>query len=217
MDSKKIMIGHFRVGKTDGVSLEISKRKKMLEKMGHKVYLLSGPRQVGADFVIDELEVDEPRIAKLRENTITKFEDYEDEEEMKKELYAIHDSIKKQLRKIFEENNFDVIYIHNMLSLAIHIPATMALVQLIKELEIPCVAINHDFYWEGDIRTNPTFPFVKELIEKYFVPKLPNVMHGTINTLNHKKLLEERKIKAVVNYDVFDFSQDPWVKDGYNS
>ena len=38
---KKIAIVHYRVGRTDGVSLEIEKRKAILEELGHEVKHIS--------------------------------------------------------------------------------------------------------------------------------------------------------------------------------
>jgi hypothetical protein len=39
---KTIGIFHYQVGRTDGVSLEIAKWKRVLEEMGHTVYLCAG-------------------------------------------------------------------------------------------------------------------------------------------------------------------------------
>ena len=48
----RIGICHFRVGLTDGVSLEIEKWKDVLEKIGHKVYLLAGEApDIGATII----------------------------------------------------------------------------------------------------------------------------------------------------------------------
>jgi len=38
----KIGLMHFRVGETDGVSLEMFKWKVVLERMGHTVFLIAG-------------------------------------------------------------------------------------------------------------------------------------------------------------------------------
>ncbi|MFP4364232.1 MAG: glycosyltransferase [Spirochaetia bacterium] len=211
-----ILITHFRVGRTDGVSLEIEKRKHLLQEMGHQVSLLSGPLQNGANYIIQELEFDVPEYIKLRKNSITKFEDYESEEELLAHIHGVKDVIKTQLKQILEENNFDMIFAHNILSLAIHMPATLAFVELITEMKIPCMAIDHDFYWEGDITTIPQFDSIGDLLKKYFVPDLPNVRHATINTLNEKHLAEEG-VEADVNYDVFAFDQPAWQPDDFNA
>ena len=69
----KIAIVHYRVGRTDGVSLEIDKRKSILQMLGHQVKLISGPIQNGSDFIIDELEFDLPKIREIKENSFKYF------------------------------------------------------------------------------------------------------------------------------------------------
>ena len=87
--TKNIAIVHYRVGKTDGVSLEIKKRKKVLEDMGYSVKLISGPVQVDADYVIDELEFDVPQIVKLKNNAFKALIDYSDERELGETIEAV--------------------------------------------------------------------------------------------------------------------------------
>ena len=62
---KKVLICHYRVGWTDGVSLEIEKRAQVLEDSGWKVSLLAGPNSQGADYTIDEMDFDRPEIRKI--------------------------------------------------------------------------------------------------------------------------------------------------------
>ena len=56
LSGKKILIIHFRVGRTDGVSIEIDAWKEILIKTGAIVKLCSGPVNEGADYVISNLE-----------------------------------------------------------------------------------------------------------------------------------------------------------------
>ena len=64
---RKVLLCHYRVGRTDGVSLEIEKRKTMLRSLGYEPITLSGPLNNGADHVIDELEFDYPDIHRIKE------------------------------------------------------------------------------------------------------------------------------------------------------
>ena len=73
MSHKNIGIVHYRIGRTDGVSLEIEKRKQILQRLGHTVKLISGPIQCGADFVIDELEFDSDEVKTIKENSFKYF------------------------------------------------------------------------------------------------------------------------------------------------
>ena len=71
---KKIAICHYRVGGTDGVSLEIEKRKEILERHGYTVKLIAGERSQGADFTIKELEWDNGIVPIIKENGFTSYE-----------------------------------------------------------------------------------------------------------------------------------------------
>ena len=64
--AKKIAIVHYRAGRTDGVSLEIEKRKRILQDLGHDVHIVSGPLHNHSDFVIEELEFDAPEIRAIK-------------------------------------------------------------------------------------------------------------------------------------------------------
>jgi mannosylglucosylglycerate synthase len=215
LESKKILIIHFRVGKTDGVSLEIEKRKLLLQEMGHEVDLLAGNRHYGADFVIPDLEFDTDEFITLRKNCIRRFEDYRDVDALKAHLYAAEERIFRDFDRIFAREEFDLVFVHNVFSLAIHIPATMALFNIIKHYRLPCVSVNHDFYWEGDITTRPQFPFIEDILNQYYIPTLPYIRHVTINTLNVDRL-KSMGIDCFVNFDVLDFEQQPWGRDEFN-
>ncbi|MCK5196780.1 MAG: hypothetical protein KAR21_00430 [Spirochaetales bacterium] len=70
---KRVLICHYRVGRTDGVSLEITKRVSVLEEMGWEVYLLAGPGSDGADFIISELDFDRTEVRKIAEELIQRL------------------------------------------------------------------------------------------------------------------------------------------------
>ena len=101
--SKKIAICHYRVGGTDGVSLEIEKRKQILEKYGCDVKLIAGHRSRGADFVIKELEWDDGVVPIIRENGFLHFNRNDlDANELKRKMTKISNIIKDRLIEIQE-------------------------------------------------------------------------------------------------------------------
>lgn len=50
-----IALIHYRVGETDGVSLEMDKWKKVLEKQGHNVMYIAGSQGTSKAIIIPEL------------------------------------------------------------------------------------------------------------------------------------------------------------------
>lgn len=176
---------------------------------------MAGNRNHGADFVISDLEFDTEEFITLRKNCIVRFEDYNDEEALKTHIFTARDRIFAELEQIFAKEQFDLVFVHNVFSLAIHIPATMALLDILKHHRVPCISVNHDFYWEGDITTIPQFPFIEDILDEYFLPNLPYIKHITINTLNVQRL-RQKGIEPFVNFDVLDFEQKTWGRDHFN-
>jgi glycosyltransferase involved in cell wall biosynthesis len=213
---QRILIVHYRIGGTDGVSLEVEKRRKALEQMGCEVRLLSGPLQNGADFVIPELEYDRDPIAALRKNTVEERNDFASEKELEHTIHAHAESIGRQLEEIFAGRSFDAVYVHNMLSMAVNLPASIALVRCLRSRAIPCVCVHHDFYWEGDFTTRPRYTFVQELIDEYLMPRGVQFRHVVINSINRRTMEDRLGIRPEVNYDVFDFEAASFERDAYN-
>lgn len=213
-----IGICHYRIGKTDGVSLEIYKRKKALERMGYRVKLIAGPRSLGADYVIDELEFDDPRILKIKENAFFKFKDFKSTEEFKAYLFKYANLIKQKFLQIHQKEHFAYLFLHNIFTHGRHIAAAKSFSEVAQETKIQVIAVNHDFHWVGSYKNiyKPQIPWVKQYLKKYVPPKLPQIRHAVINSLNQEALEERIGVKALIFPDTFDFDQKSWVKDNYN-
>jgi len=219
VDRKKVVFVHYRVGLTDGVSLEIEKRRQILEEMGCNVKLVSGPRQNGADFIIDDLEFDTPVIRDIKENC---FKNFNRATLDSGNLMAMIDEVSKRIEEAFlayhHKEKFDVIFLHNMFSLGLHISAASAFARIARKLNIPVIATHHDFYWERKDYLEPVNDKVAEYLETYVPPaKIDNIKHICINSLAQAELKRRKGINAVVIPDVFDFKQKSWSPDKYNS
>jgi len=215
---KKIGICHYRIGKTDGVSLEISKRKKVLEKLGHTIKLISGPKQINADYIIPELEFDRKDILKIKENAFFEFEDYNSENDLLKDIYKTANIIKSKFLKIHQKEKFDCLILHNIFSHGRHIAAAKAFYDISQETNIKIIGFNHDFYFAGSYKDiyKPQTPGIKKYLKLYVPPKTNKIKHITINSINQKILLQKTGLKSIISPDVFDFKQKKWSKDSYN-
>ena len=90
--SKTIGIFHFQVGRTDGVSLEIDKWKRILEEMGHTVHLCAGDLGHRGRRDADRGNVPPPPGAeRLYHNTFVALDDYDGEAAYRAELYELAD------------------------------------------------------------------------------------------------------------------------------
>jgi glycosyltransferase involved in cell wall biosynthesis len=212
-----IGIVHYRVGRTDGVSLEIEKRRQILTDLGYNVILISGPLEAGADRVIPELEFDTPFIRAIKENSFAFFNHRSmSDKHLMEKIEFISSAITKQFLALHAEYRFSALLVHNIYSHGRHIAAASAFSRIAKQLGIPIIATNHDYYWERDEYQQSTSSLIEDYLQSYVPPALANVHHISINSLAAGQLKSSRKIDSTVLPDIFDFDQPMWQADSFN-
>jgi mannosylglucosylglycerate synthase len=211
-----IALAHFRVGETDGVSLEMDKWKIALEKMGHKVYMLAGSEGNCEAYVVPELHYKSEVNNKIVKNAYYKLEDYANEEGLKKEILDYAYKIQVGVEEFLKEYKIDILVPNNIWSLGWGLPAGIGIYNAIKKLGVKCVAHNHDFHWERVRYSNPTCDYVKELLLTAFPPDDSLIKYVTINELAKGELKSRRGMDATVVPNVFDFKAPLWRIDDYN-
>jgi hypothetical protein len=203
-------------GERDGVSLEIEKRRKMLEKLGHEVHYLSGydPRKDPHVHVIPEMDLKAKVIELSRDLFFYKKGNGEDIQEMlfNKQKALIY----RKARKIIGKLKPDFIFVHNVFSHAYNLPATVAILETLDEREIPTICVHHDFWFERKNFLNPKSKFIENIIS--FIPPKRNYInsHQVINSIAKKELFSRRGIRAELIGDYFDFSQKRPTLDNFN-
>ncbi len=213
----KIAIAHFRTGLTDGVSLEIDKRKKLLEEMGHSVVLISGTHSGHIDLHIPEFEYKKNEV--VADIQKLAFQP-EKNDELQQKVTTISERIEASLEEFLAKEQFEVIFIHNVFCLAVCLPGTLAFYNFLKNHpEIKAITIHHDFYWEPARAAASAFtvPFAQEILDKAFTPDLPNLTHTVINSLAQKELKNRKNIDSEVITDTFDFDQPLWTQNERNT
>ncbi len=174
----KVAIVHHRIGGLDGVSLEIAKRRRVLESLGHQVILISGPNQQGADYVLPDLAIPPPH----RRQRPTRLQ--------------------TALAAIQQRERFQFLFVHNIFSLGRHPQAARDILAFLDRWQGKTVAVNHDFYWEQPFGRQLTRQQRQALL-----PRRPYLRHVVINSLAARQLWRRRQLKATIIGDVFDFSQ----------
>jgi len=211
-----IALCHYRVGETDGVSLEMDKWKKVLENMGHRVYFIAGNTGTSDGYIIPEMNYRFKEDLKIERNAYLKLEDYQNEDELVRAIRKQTLKIEKALKKILIENKIDLIVPNNIFSLGRSIPTAMAFANVIKRLGIRCIGHHHDFYWERDNFSQPTCNFVRKALEEYYPPKDDLILHVVINSIVQKELKAKRNLDSTIIPNVFDFNEKLWEVDNYN-
>ena len=212
-----IALSHFRIGETDGVSLEMEKWKLILEKMGHKVYYLAGSPGNTEAYIIPELHYKEEENLKFIENAFVKLEDYKDENEFRVAIEAYTERAEKHLEKFIKEYEIDVLVPNNIWSRGWNIPIAIAFANVIKKLGVKCIAHNHDFYWEREKFVKGTCNYVEECLRDFFPPNDNLIKHVVINEIARKQLKERKGLDSTNVPNVFNYSAPLWTVDDYSN
>lgn len=213
----KIGVVHYRVGHTDGVSLEIAKRKKVLESLGHEVHFLAGHFSNGPDYIIPELEVDLPEVVEIKENMWSHFNTSTlTPDQLIGRINQVSDTTKQQFLKYHQENKFDLLLVHNIFSFSLHVAAAKALAEIITENNIPAIATNHDYYWERSAYLRTTSSRASQFLASYVPFADKRIRYISLSRLARQELLNRRGLESDVLGDFLDFSAPPWLPDPYN-
>ena len=215
-EMKTIGILHYKVGGMDGVSLEIDKWQRVLEKMGHTVRLCAGNLGAVEGTLIEELYHHRPDVERLYRNTFRELRDFASETEYRSEIERLADTIERQVRAFVEQNGIDFLIVQNIWSVALSPPAAVALARVMHDLQLLTLAHHHDFYWERTGGVAFTCGTAIEIADKYLPPRDPLIRHVVINSLAQRELAERKGIEASVVPNVFDFDAPPWQPDDYN-
>ena len=185
---KKILIFHFRMGRTDGVSLEIANWKEILEREGWEVLLCSGPVSEGADYVVDGLEMQlNPTIFNLDEEAFGGFKTTTEEEFVPK-FRTIQDGLSKEFERIIKETKPDRVIVSNIFSVGLN--------------------------WEDIRYRRPSGIAVERQLEKYFPPTGGWIKQACINSIARNELGKRKGVDATLVYDCIDFDVPNGDKDG---
>ena len=211
-----IGIFHYKVGGTDGVSLEISKWKIVLEKLGHKVFLCAGDLGGAQGTLIREMYHHTPEAERLYLNAFKSLSDFSDNVEYASALEDLTTKIEKKLDQFIEENKINLLLPNNIWSVGANPAAALALTRVLRKHDLPALAHHHDFYYERFDRLALTCQTAVELADKYLPPHDAQVKHVVINKIAQQELMERKGIASTVIPNVFDFNGKSWKPDDYN-
>jgi hypothetical protein len=215
-EGKRFLIVHFRVGRTDGVSLQIEAWKNILESEGAQVALCSGPVNIGADYVIENLEQQlNPRIYKIDSEAFGGLKEFNSEDELRNAILNEQYFLEKEFTRVIEDYKPTHIIISNIFSVGDGIHAAGALANVLDKYRIPTSIVNHDFYWEHNRHSTPSTEFIKDQLSKYFPIHRDYVKNYCINKIGQQSLLNRKGIHSDIIYDTFDYRQNEWQKKDY--
>lgn len=212
----KIALCHFRVGETDGVSLEMDKWKKALEQLGHDVIFIAGSDKRGEAEIIPELHYQYAFNNTIVQQAYGQVEHPWSEEKLEGRILMVAELIEQALLEIIRCRAIDVLIPNNILSLGWGLPAGIGFTNAIKKSKVKAICHHHDFYWERDLYANPNHKMIERILKDYFPPVHPRIEHVCINSIAQGELKSRHGVEAHVVPNVFDFDHDGMKVDDYN-
>ncbi len=212
-----IIIGRF--GDVDGVALETEKWIKILQEMGHEVFMLSG--QYRKSLLGGEHETLIPNMSFFSPNCEWEqnrafFFPREEPAELLDHLYRASDDLAIQMFQWVMQNRIEVIISQNASALPAHLSLGMAIKKLVENTGMRIICHDHDFHWERGTRYGTPFPEIEELTKSTFPLQIKHARHAVINTYSKNFLKEKFEIDSVLVPNVMDFTQPFGEKDDYN-
>jgi len=212
-----IIIG--RIGDVDGAALETEKWIKILQEMGHEIFILSG--RFKKSIVGEKNETLIPSLSFFSpdcewEQNRAYFLPPDEPSELLSHLHTTSDGLAIRMFKWVMQNKIDTILIENASALPAHLTMGMAVKKLVEHTGIRTICHDHDFSWERGDRYFTPFEEVKKIIEETFPLQIPHVKHAVINTYGKKFLKKKFNINAVAVPNVMNFNLPYGEKDKYN-
>jgi glycosyltransferase involved in cell wall biosynthesis len=203
-----------RLSGTDGVSLEVAKWVKVLQRLGHETFYCAGELggYAARGMLIPKLHFLNEDIHRINRRAFGQAVD-KDPHRLLDEIDLLARELHDPILEFIRANHLNLIIIQNALAIPMNLPLGVCLSDLIAEANIPTMAHHHDFYWERErYQTNASLDF----LDTYFPPNLPAIRHVTINTIAQKRLKGRRGLDSTVIPNVFDFATPPPSLDEYN-
>jgi len=200
-----------RIYGTDGVSLEIGKWAEVLERMGNQCFYITGQsdRPAGRTALIEEAHFNHPDILEITQQA---FHTEIRTEELTQEIKRMARIIGEKLKQAIQQFEVDAIIPENALAIPMNIPLGIAIVEVLQEVPVQCLAHHHDFYWERD---RFLVSSVKDLLRYAFPPALPQIQSVVINSVQEEEFSRRTGISCRIIPNVMDFANPPPLADEY--
>jgi glycosyltransferase involved in cell wall biosynthesis len=201
-----------RLAGTDGVSLETAKVAAVLERLGHQCFYCAGELEEGRPgLLVPELHFEDPVAQALGRRA---FGPAGEDPALLAAIGERARELQAPLRRFLAEYGVEYVVVENAFAIPMQLPLAQALVDLLRELNLPGLAHSHDFYWE---RERFAVHALGSFLDTYFPPALPGLRHAVINSAARRALRERRGLDSLLIPNVFDFDTPPPGIDEYNA
>jgi glycosyltransferase involved in cell wall biosynthesis len=120
--------------------------------------------------------------------------------------------LRKRLMAAVDEIQPDLLIAENALTIPMNVPFGVALLQVIQQTGIECVAHHHDFVWE---RERYLVNCIDDFLAAAFPPPLHQIRHVVINRIAAEQFSRRIGLPVRVIPNVMDFEHPPADPDDY--
>lgn len=211
----RIGLVHFRVGETDGVSLEMEKQIQVLSHAGIESVRIAGETKGVEAVLVDGLAMNDP------DNLDIVHASFEDlgtlsPETLEDQIMQKASCIQQDMIRIIRTEKLNALIVHNIWALGWNLPAAIGIANAVEGTGIHAMGHHHDFYWERERYAHPTTVFIQSVQDRFLPPKGPHFSHFVINRIAQRALKEKKGIESTVVPNVMDFDAPLWEADSYN-
>ena len=210
-DVKRVAFVSTRIAGTDGVSLEIEKWARVIERNGRECFYITGESDRGADrtVIIEEAHFNHPTILDISRRA---FDVELRPPDLTNDIMQMTRIIRDKLHAALESLEIDVLIAENALTIPMNLPLGIALVHEVQEQGIGCVAHHHDFFWERD---RFLVNCVDDILHFAFPPALKQIQHVVINSQAGEEFSRRTGLSCRTVPNVMDFANPPDPPDEY--
>ncbi len=211
-DLKRIAFISTRIAGTDGVSLEIEKWARVLERMGMECYYIAGEldRPPERSAIIPEAHFSHPEIVSIGRRA---FESEARTPELTNDIQRMSMLIRDKLNEALAEFDVDGVIVENALTIPMNVPLGVGIVHSVLENGLPCLAHHHDFRWE---RVRFLTSAIDDILQYAFPPALPQFQHVVINSLAGEEFSRRTGLSCRIIPNVMDYDTPPPPPDDYS-
>jgi len=208
---KRIAFVSTRIAGTDGVSLEIAKWANVIERVGVECYYITGESDRPAERTafIEEAHFNHPEILDI---TRRAFGTEKRDPQLTNDIIRLARTVRDQLNAALDRFQIDAVIAENALTIPMNLPLGIALVEVIQEQRVGCVAHHHDFHWERD---RYLVTAVDDYLRYAFPPALSQIQHVVINSPQAQEFSRRTGLSCRIIPNVMDFARPPTPPDDY--
>ncbi len=202
-----------RFAGTDGVSLESAKWAEVLWEDEHVSFWYGGrlDRAPEISLCIPEAYFGHPENEWINQRL---WGHTRRSREVSRRIRDLAEYLKDTLYEFVERFDITRLVIQNALTIPMHVPLGVAIVEFLMETKIPTICHHHDFYWE---RVRFQISPIADYLEMAFPARLPEMQHVVINQAAREELAWRKGLSSILIPNVLDFDRPPPPIDDYNA